>query len=60
MALVTERFEDLAHSVARARGKNNFPLVVWPADVEELSDAELKALADRTFDEVVRKLTKQA
>lgn len=57
---MTERFEDLAHSVARARGKNNFPIVVWPANVEELSDAELKALADRTFDELVNKLTKTA
>jgi hypothetical protein len=60
VALVTERFEDLAHSVARARGKNNFPIVVWPANVEELSEAELRALADRTFDDLVSRLTKLA
>ncbi|MBI2871661.1 MAG: hypothetical protein HYY00_00540 [Chloroflexi bacterium] len=56
---MTERFVNLANSVARARGKRDFPIVVWPSNVEEMTDEEVRALAERTFDSMVEKLTRR-
>ena len=48
---------DLASAVARARGKPHFPIVVLPANIEEMAREELDALADDTFPEVLGKIT---
>ena len=57
MAVVSERFQNLAAAIARARGKPEFPMIVLPANIEELSDSELHAMAEKTFPEVLEKLT---
>ena len=43
--------------MARSRGKPNFPMVVLPANIEEMAGEDLDALADDTFPEVLGKIT---
>lgn len=56
MVVVSERFESLATSLVRSRGKPGFPMVVLPSDIEELSDERLGELSERTFPEIAEKL----
>ena len=56
MVVVSERFENLATSLARSRGKPGFPMVVLPSDIEEMSDDRLGELSERTFPEIAEKL----
>ena len=56
MVVVSERFENLATSLARSRGKPNFPMVVLPSDIEEMSDDRLGELSEQTFPEITEKL----
>ena len=44
-------------AVARSRGKPDFPMVVLPANIEEMAREDLDALADDTFPEVLGKIT---
>ncbi len=56
MAVVSERFRGLALSIARARSAPDFPIIVLPANIEEVSDTELRALAERTFPQLLSKI----
>ena len=56
MVVVSERFENLAASLARSRGKPDFPMVVLPSDIEEMTDERLGELSERTFPEIAAKL----
>ncbi len=56
MVVVSERFENLAASLARSRGKPDFPMVVLPSDIEEMTDERLGELSERTFPEIAEKL----
>ena len=56
MVVVSERFENLASSLMRSRGKPSFPMVVLPSDIEEMSDEYLGELSERTFPEIAEKL----
>ena len=57
MTLVTERFMDLAQSAADARGMPDVPMVTLPHSVEFLPEEELRAVADKAFEEVIDLLT---
>ena len=57
--MVSERFRVLAQSIARARKVPEFPIVVLPADIEELPEDRLQSLADTTLPELIEKLTTQ-
>ena len=59
MAIVSERFHGLALSVAKARKVPEFPIVVLPSNIEELSPDELQALAEESFPAAIEKLTHQ-
>ena len=56
MVIVTEQFSALASTIAQSQGKPGLPILVLPSNIEELSDGELKALAQKTFDQAARKL----
>ena len=60
MAVVSERFHNLAQSVARARHAPDLPMIVLPPNIEEITNEELHALADRTFPQIIDRLTKPA
>jgi len=45
--------------VARARKVPDFPIIVLPANIEELEAAALQSLAEETFPEALKKLTDQ-
>lgn len=57
MAVVSERFRTLAESVAKARKVPDFPIVVLPANIEDMSNEELRKLADDTFPRMIEGLT---
>ena len=44
MVLVTEPFASVAHASASARGLGDLPIVVFPAELEEMDDDELAAV----------------
>ena len=56
MVVVSERFENLASSLMRSRGKPSFPMVVLPSDIEEMSDERLVEMSEQTFPEIAEKL----
>ena len=57
MVVVTEQFSDLATTIARSRGKPRLPILVLPANIEQLSDSEIRALARSTLDRAAHELT---
>jgi hypothetical protein len=52
VVLVTEPFETVARSSATARGYGKLPIVVLPADFDELAGEPLRALVATRLDEV--------
>lgn len=56
---VTERFSQAAKTYARMKGKPDIPILVLPANIEELSDEELGSLAKTTFEQAARQLTQE-
>jgi hypothetical protein len=52
VVLVTEPFETVARSSAVARGFGKLPIVVFPADLDDLDVAPLRALVASRLDEV--------
>ncbi|MEK7681565.1 MAG: hypothetical protein AAB369_01905 [Chloroflexota bacterium] len=56
VAMVTERFVNLAQHVAKGQGMPSLPMVVLPANVDFLSPEELRVVADKAFSEVAGKL----
>jgi hypothetical protein len=56
-AVGTEPFADEALEQARMLGMPDYRMVLVPHPVQLLSSAELRASADRAFEEIVRRLT---
>jgi len=56
-AVATEPFLDEALEQARLLGMPDYRMVLVPHPVQLLSAAELRALADGAFDEIVVRLT---
>jgi hypothetical protein len=52
VVLVTEPFEAVARSSAIARGFGKLPIVVLPADFDDLDDSRLRALVAQRLDEI--------
>jgi hypothetical protein len=50
--LVTEAFETVARSSAVARGYGKLPIIVLPANIDELTGERLHALVATRLDEV--------
>ncbi len=50
--VVSERFRGLAQTICKARGKPEFRMIVVPANVEEMPDVDLQALAHKVLDRV--------
>jgi hypothetical protein len=57
VVIVTEAFSKLASTISRSEGKPELPILVLPANVEELPEEELRSLARATLDEAAQKLT---
>jgi hypothetical protein len=55
--VLTEVFRNLGATTARARGYAALRTLVLPHPVESLPEAEVRALARGTLDEIVRLLT---
>ncbi len=55
--IVTEQFSRLASTIAKSRGRPGLPILVLPANIEDLSDNELEDLAHKTLDQAAEKLT---
>ncbi len=53
VTLITERFLTLADTTRKGRGLPEMPLVVLPSDIEYISDAELRRMADKALAEVL-------
>ncbi|MBI2910104.1 MAG: hypothetical protein HYX92_20880 [Chloroflexi bacterium] len=56
VTLVTEKFLNLARTVARAKGVSTLPIVALPANAEFMTEEEIRVAADKAFQEVVAKL----
>ena len=56
--LVTEPFERVARSSAIARGYGKLPIIVLPADFDDLDDARVRAVIAERVDEVEAALTR--
>ena len=56
-AVATEPFLDEALEQARLLGMPDYRMVLVPHPVQLLSPAQLQALADAAFDEIVERLT---
>ena len=56
-AVATEPFLDEALEQARLLGMPDYRMVLVPHPVQLLSSAQLQALADAAFDEIVERLT---
>ena len=56
MVIVTGEFKELASTIAHAQGEPGLEILVLPSNIEELSDEELRSLAQITFDEAAGKL----
>jgi hypothetical protein len=52
VVLVTEPFETVARSSAAARGYGKLPIVVLPANFDELTGERLRALVATRLDDV--------
>jgi len=59
-AVATEPFVDEALEQARLLGMPDYRMVFVPHPVQLLTHPELRALADRAFDEIVIRLTQPA
>ena len=57
VVVVTEEFDDLARRVASLCGCRELPRLVLPYPLEGRPDREVRAIADRAFDELVALLT---
>lgn len=57
VTLVTERFLGLARTVAKAKGVSALPIVALPHNVEFMSEEELKAAAEKAFQDVLKSLS---
>ena len=55
---VTEPFERVARSSAVARGLSKLPIVVLPADFDELEVADISALVDERLAEITGALSR--
>jgi hypothetical protein len=53
---VTERFEELARRIAESREVPDFPMVILPSDVEQMSDSKLVDIGQHALDEAVEAL----
>lgn len=60
VAMVTERFVNLAQHVAKGQGMPSLPMVVLPANVDFISPEDLQKVADKAFGEVMGKLAAAA
>ena len=56
VVIVTGEFRELATTIAHAQGEPGLEILVLPSNIEELSDEELRSLAQSTFHEASRKL----
>ena len=56
MVMVTGEFKELASTIAHAQGEPGLEILVLPSNIEELSDEELRSLAQITFEEAAGKL----
>jgi len=56
VVVVTERFEELARRIAESREVPNFPMVILPSDVEQMSDSKLVGVGQQALDKVVEAL----
>ena len=59
-AVATEPFVDEALEQARLLGMPDYRMVFIPHPVQLLTGDELRALADRAFEEIVERLTQQS
>jgi hypothetical protein len=55
--LVNEDFTIASSTAAKAYGIDNLPMVIFPNNMDNLSEDEILALTRRRFEEIVRKLT---
>lgn len=58
--MVTERFIGLAKAVSKGREVPDLPMVILPADVEQMSGPELEAVARKALDDVAALITAAA
>ena len=59
VVLVTEPFSRVARSSAIARGLPKLPIIVLPADFDELDGAGVRAIVDQRLDEIVGSLSRE-
>lgn len=57
VTLVTEKFIGLARTVAKAKGVSTMPIIALPHNVEFMPEEELKAVAEKAFQDVVKSLS---
>jgi hypothetical protein len=57
VVVVTEVFENLARTAARAQGYPDLRMLVLPHPMESRPEAEVRALAAARFDDLVGRLT---
>ena len=55
--VVSTEFVRAAHAQAEALGAHDYRTVVVPHPIQPLTRDEVRALADKAFDEIVRRLT---
>lgn len=58
--MVTERFVGLARGVAKGRQVPDLPMVILPAEMEQMTRAELEVVARNALDDAQRVLTATA
>ena len=56
VVVVTEVFENLARTAARAQGYPNLRLLVLPHPLESRPEAEVRALTAARFDDLIARL----
>jgi hypothetical protein len=60
MLMVTERFVGLAKAVAKGRGLPDLPMVILPADVEQMSPGQLERVGREALDKAAQLLAAAA
>ncbi len=58
--MLTREFESLGRAAAADRGYADLPFVIVPHPFQTLPEAEIRAIADRTFPEIVARASVRA